>query len=335
MPTFSAEYLGRLAGGTGFRPDTLEKVLRLSRVLDQVGRHPFLGERLALKGGTALNLFFGAQAPRLSVDLDFNYVRPVERDEMLREKGEVERALGLIAEGDGYRLQGDLREHAGGKMYLSYRNGLGTPDRIEVDVNFLYRVSLQRVVIQEGWTPDPDFPYRARLVGLEETLAGKLLALVDRGAPRDLYDTAGLAGGRWPYEVPLLRRLFVVLSAGLDRPVLTYEMPHRASLSQTELEEALVPMLRGDELPRRDALTEALAPVMSTLAALSDPEKEYVERIQWGEFKPELVVGDDPEMLERVRRHPMLLWKAENGRKRRRPGPEGGGWTVIARPRGR
>ena len=68
---------------------------------------------------------------------------------------------------------------------------------------------------------------------------------------------------------------------------------------------------------------------------MSDPEKEYVERIQWGEFKPELVVGDDPEMLERVRRHPMLLWKAENGRKRRRPGPEGGGWTVIARPRGR
>jgi predicted nucleotidyltransferase component of viral defense system len=335
VPTFSAEYLARLAGGTGFRPDTLEKVLRLSRVLDQVGRHPFLGERLALKGGTALNLFFGAQAPRLSVDLDFNYVRPVERDEMLREKGEVERALGLIAEGDGYRLQGDLREHAGGKIYLSYRNGLGTPDRIEVDVNFLYRVSLQRVVIQEGWTPDPDFPSRARLVGLEETLAGKLLALVDRGAPRDLYDAAGLAGGRWPYEAPLLRRLFVVLSAGLDRPMPTYEIPHRASLSQTELEEALEPMLRGDEHPRRDALTEALAPVMSTLATLSDPEKEYVERIQWGEFQPELVAGDDPELLERVRRHPMLLWKAENGRKRRRPGPEGGGWTVIARRRRR
>jgi hypothetical protein len=37
--------------------------------------------------------------------------------------------------------------------------------------------------VQEGWTPDPDFPCRARLVGLEETLAGKFLALVDRGAP--------------------------------------------------------------------------------------------------------------------------------------------------------
>jgi hypothetical protein len=63
---------------------------------------------------------------------------------------------------------------------------------------------------------------------------------------------------------------------------------------------------------------------MSTLTTLSDSEKEYVERIQWGEFQPELVVGDEPELLERVRRHPMLLWKAENGRKRRPSHPERG-----------
>ena len=49
--------------------------------------------------------------------------------------------------------------------------------------------------------------------------------------------------------------------------------------------------------------------------------------------QPELVVEDEPELLERVRRHPMLLWTAENGRKRRRPG-RGGGWAVAKR-RGR
>ena len=334
MPRFSADYLARLAGDTGFRSDTLEKVLRLGRILDQVGRHPFLGERLALKGGTALNLFFGAQAPRLSVDLDFNYVRPVERDEMLREKEEIERGLGLVAEGDGYRLQWSAREHAGRKTYLHYRNALGTPDRIEVDVNYLYRVCLQPVIVQEGWTPDRDFPCRARLVGLDETLAGKLLALVDRGAPRDVYDAAGLAQGRWAHDAGLLRRLFVVLSGGLDRALPTYALPHRPSLSQAEIDEALTPVLRGDEHPSREALTETVAPMMTALATLSDPEKEYAARIQWGEFQPELVVGDEPELLDRVRRHPMLLWKAENGRKRRRPG-RGGGSAVGAGRRGR
>lgn len=203
-----------------------------------------------------------------------------------------------------------------------------------MDVNYLYRVSLQPVIVQEGWTPDPDFPCRARLVGLEETLAGKLLALVDRGAPRDVYDAVGLAERRWLHDVARLRRLFVVLSAGLDRPLPTYEIPHRASLSDGEIEEGLVPVLRGDEHPRRDALTAALTPVMTGLATLSASEREYVERIQWGEFQPELVVGDEPELLDRVRRHPMLLWKAENGRKRRRPG-WGGGSAVGAGRRGR
>jgi hypothetical protein len=43
-----------------------------------------------------------------------------------------------------------------------------------------------------------------------------------------------------------------------------------------------------------------------------------VERLQWGEFRPELLVGDTPELLERLRVHPGLLWKVENAQKRPR-----------------
>ena len=38
---------------------------------------PYLSDRLALKGGTAINLFCTDQFPRLSVDLDFNYIGPL------------------------------------------------------------------------------------------------------------------------------------------------------------------------------------------------------------------------------------------------------------------
>jgi len=51
-----------------------------------------LKNRLVLKGGTALNLFF-FEVPRLSVDIDLNYVGKTERQEMLLERPEVERAL--------------------------------------------------------------------------------------------------------------------------------------------------------------------------------------------------------------------------------------------------
>jgi predicted nucleotidyltransferase component of viral defense system len=61
-------------------------------ILDGINTHPFLKNRLVLKGGTALNLFF-FEVPRLSVDIDLNYVGKTERQEMLLERPEVERAL--------------------------------------------------------------------------------------------------------------------------------------------------------------------------------------------------------------------------------------------------
>lgn len=61
------------AAETGFRPDTLEKVIRLLDFLTQINQDDFLKDRLVLKGGTALNLFV-FDIPRLSVDIDVNYI---------------------------------------------------------------------------------------------------------------------------------------------------------------------------------------------------------------------------------------------------------------------
>jgi hypothetical protein len=45
------------AQATGFRQDVLEKGAHLLGLLDAMRSHPFLKGKLALKGGTALNLF--------------------------------------------------------------------------------------------------------------------------------------------------------------------------------------------------------------------------------------------------------------------------------------
>lgn len=65
----SIEKLEAEAEATGFRVDMLEKVVRLLGVLESVRDHPFLKGKLALKGGTALNLFV-FDVPRLSIDID-------------------------------------------------------------------------------------------------------------------------------------------------------------------------------------------------------------------------------------------------------------------------
>ncbi len=55
----SLEYLERCSAETGFQLSPIEKVVRLGELAADITRHPFLGEALVLKGGTALNLCFG------------------------------------------------------------------------------------------------------------------------------------------------------------------------------------------------------------------------------------------------------------------------------------
>ena len=60
-------------------------------LLEGLRKHPYLKDRLALKGGTALNLFL-FDLPRLSIDIDVNYIGSADRDVMLEERPTVDRA---------------------------------------------------------------------------------------------------------------------------------------------------------------------------------------------------------------------------------------------------
>jgi predicted nucleotidyltransferase component of viral defense system len=58
---------------TGFTPVQIEKVLRISDILENISSVPFMRKRLALYGGTALAFVHFDEIERLSVDIDFNY----------------------------------------------------------------------------------------------------------------------------------------------------------------------------------------------------------------------------------------------------------------------
>ena len=156
----SRSWFDAAARETGYRADTLEKVTRLGEFAGEVARHPLLGSALALKGGTALNLCFGPPR-RLSVDLDFNFVGSEDRAGMLEERPIVEKSIESLALARGYRLQWSRAEHAGRKAYLRYLSSVGVADRVEVDLNFLHRVTLDPPFAAELWQPaDAERCYR-------------------------------------------------------------------------------------------------------------------------------------------------------------------------------
>lgn len=187
----SREKLLAETAATGFRPDTLEKVLRLLSLLMELKSHPFLKGKLALKGGTALNLFV-FNVPRLSVDIDLNYIGPSDREAMLEQRPLVERAINAVCKREGLTVRYVPDEHAGGKWYLRYKSALGHNENLELDLNFMYRVPLLPLVTADS---HPIGSYRGTqvcLLDIHELAAGKLAALLSRRASRDLFDVRGL-----------------------------------------------------------------------------------------------------------------------------------------------
>src|SRR5207244_12720778 len=104
----------REVASTGFGGEALEKVFRLIALLNALRSHPFLKTRIALKGGTALNLFI-FDVPRLSVDIDLNYIGAPDRDVMLAERPKLEQALQAVCGREGLTVRSLPSDHAGGK----------------------------------------------------------------------------------------------------------------------------------------------------------------------------------------------------------------------------
>jgi predicted nucleotidyltransferase component of viral defense system len=303
-----------LSSDTGFRPETLEKVIRLGELLADVTRHPLLSRVLVLKGGTAINLFFG-EPRRLSVDLDFNYVGRLDREEMRAERPEVERAMEGLANGRRYRIQRSSEEAGGRKWFLAYRNVGGTQDRIEIDVNFLFRLSLSAPAMRSMWQPPGLDRPSASVVGLEELASGKLLAFLDRVAPRDVYDAIqlpGLMAETWSSE--RFRKIFVALSSILPHPVHSYRRERVGRLTNQVLDAELLPMLSRTQSISAAELVENAWSAVQSLLELQDDEREFVDLVQRGELKPELLFADDEDLASKVRQHLAILWKIQNAR---------------------
>jgi predicted nucleotidyltransferase component of viral defense system len=313
--TPSRETLQRLQSRWDFAMEPLEIVVRLGELLRAVRQDAILRDRLVLKGGTALNLCYGSPQ-RLSVDLDFNDIGASEREQMQSDRPLVAAALERVARRAGYQVQRSREEHAGQKFFLNYQSALGGQRRVEVDVNFLYRVPLRPVEDRTLWQlAEGDEPVSCRVVSTAELVAGKILALLDRAAPRDLYDVSQFGDGRFGTLGDQERRIFIALSGTLSRALSEYGWTRLDRVTDPMVARSLHPLLRRGEQPTAAHLQQTAWQFVEPWLRLSAVEREYTARLQHGELRPELLFPDDEDLVNRLRTHPVLTWKAQNARR--------------------
>ena len=318
----SAERLVAAAEATGFRADMLERVAQLLGLLEAIQRHPFLRGKLALKGGTALNLFV-FDVPRLSVDIDLNYVGAAGREAMLAERPQLEEALGGVFAREELSNRQITAEHAGGKWVLRYLASSGQTGRIDVDINYMYRVPLWPVIVTDsrrvgGWQATG-----VPVIDVHELAAGKLAALLSRQRARDLFDSRlifsidALDPGR-------LRTAFVVYGAMNRRDWRTVSADD-VSFDASELAGQLLPALRGRTGQSIEArsygqtLVDECKRALSALLPLTGEEHAFLDRLLDGGEVDATLLTDDPRLQQRIEAQPLLAWKAQNVRSYRNP----------------
>lgn len=314
----SREKLLAEAEATGFRLEVLEKAIYLLNLLERLQSHPFLKGRLALKGGTAVNLFV-FDVPRLSVDIDLNYIGAVEREAMLAERPRVEKAIRAVCRREGLSVRHVPEEHAGGKWSLRYESAAGQGGNLEVDLNYMFRVPLWPVATRDSRSVGSYRAVGISVLDIHELAAGKLTALLSRRQPRDLFDVHQLLR-RGGLDRERLRLVFVVYGATSRRDWRTVSVDDVA-FDAYELQNHLIPLLRGDTAASaaraRDfggRLVEECRQALDVVLPLSEAEGGFLDHLlERGEIRPSLLTQDEA-LAERIRRQPLLHWKALNVR---------------------
>lgn len=126
------KYYLKLSEKTGFHKDVIEKVHRLTKILEYINNNVFLKDRLVLKGGTALNLTV-FNLPRLSVDIDLDFHSYNSRESVLEERIKVKELLIAYLEREGYIISQKSKNHfALESIVASYRNNAGNNDNIKM-----------------------------------------------------------------------------------------------------------------------------------------------------------------------------------------------------------
>ncbi|WP_290847757.1 nucleotidyl transferase AbiEii/AbiGii toxin family protein [Henriciella sp.] len=179
---------------------------------------PFVAEEVdfALKGGTAINLFY-RELPRYSVDIDLIYL-PIE---------DRARSLATIASGLG-RLAKKIEKSVAGARATIVSGGGNQETRIIVQTpEAQVKIEVSPVMRGTLFPPKPMMVHASveeafgfaemPVIDFEELFAGKIIAALDRSHPRDLFDVHHLLHGEGISDALFQATLIYLISS--NRPI--------------------------------------------------------------------------------------------------------------------
>lgn len=308
--TYDRKILGKQARELGFVRDTFEKVCRLSDILKYIESDLMLKNKIALKGGTAINLTM-MNLPRLSVDIDLDYVGSIDKNQMLVDKEIINTHVIKFMNANGYSLSAKSKKYyALESQVFEYQNAGGVKDNLKIEINYMLRthaLELEKRKVNLTWMQNET---NVLCINPIEIYSTKIVALLTRAAARDLYDVYNMIRYKLfqGKEMDRLRRCVALYSAiGTEHAPTKYNLDNIDSITSQKIRTDLKPVLRNNERFNLNDAKDIVKKYLDSILKTDNNILAFWNNFNNGIYKPELLfVGEE---LKRVKNHPMAIWK--------------------------
>ena len=257
----------------------------------------------ALKGGTAINLFYRA-LPRLSVDIDLLYIPMDDRETaLLNIKAALSRLSTLIQQKiPRTKVQATHLQSDALRLIVSQDEV-----RIKVELSPVIRGTVfSEVRMEVVEEVEKEFGYvEMQVASFPDLYAGKICAALDRQHPRDLFDVKFLLENEGLTDN--LRKTFLIFLISHQRPMSELLAPNRKDIS--EIYETEFKQMAEVDVPL-EQLEEARENLIHLInSQMTDNEKKFLLSFKSKTPDWDLLEMENSTVIANL---PSVLWKMIN-----------------------
>ena len=153
---------------------------------------------------------------------------------------------------------------------------------------------------------------KVRTVAAMEIFAAKANALMSRAAARDLYDYCNMIERNLFSDDKDRFRKCIIFYATISAKEVNegFDLSAIDSITFSKIKSDLFPVLSTKDKFDLEEKKRVAKEYIARLMQLTDREMEYLENFIKKQYKPNLLF-EDVEILERIRNHPMAIWKCK------------------------
>ena len=292
----------------GFNPVQIEKVLRISDILENISSVPFMRKRLALYGGTALAFVHFKEIERLSVDIDFNY-RHIDEEDWGDIRDQVDENLKVILYTLGY-TDDNIKidpSYSLNRFIVNYTNHTGRLDEIKIETGYMRRIPVLETDMEyDFYHIGTHNRFKIMTPVKEELFSNKWCTMLYRGSPKDLFDVYRIIDA--PFDRELFRTTAVIDSLTRKTPLTAIN--HEQRIREIKFDSSLLNLLyTKHEFDEKEVHEKVIKFTQGVIDELSDDEVQLIETFYDKLEIDENITGKMNGLHNGIEDHPSIKWQ--------------------------